>query len=113
MASLSAGELDRRILIVPAGPPAQDAAGEPIAGDDVGERVWAKLVSQRAGEVVTGASDQVSEQLVLRIRRREVDETSLVVYPAAAGARYEITGIQEYGRGVGLDLTCQRLGSNV
>lgn len=112
--ALNAGELDRRIRIYGVDALTQDATGEPIVADDAGIVVPAKLMEQRLSEVFSGASDQVNGRVVFRVRHRDdIEQNNTVVYPITNGQRYEITGIQEYGRRVGLDLICERLGENV
>ena len=107
---LTAGELDRRIRIIPV-TTEQDATGEPIDSDGVGFEIWARKMESRVSERFSGASDQVAADVIFRIRWR--DDFGQTAKVAFGEERFEIVGIVEFGRRVGLDLSCRRLGENV
>ncbi len=109
---LAAGDLDRSIEVIQQ---VKVKAGNGQVTLQDGPRIArtrARRMEQRLSEVFSAGSDQPAGTVVFRIRWRS-DVTSVNQFVVSEGQRFEIKAVQEFGRRVGLDLVCERLGSNV
>lgn len=105
-------ELDRRIEVRRLVKTKAGNGQEVLSDGDTVTITWAKRIEQRLSEVFSAGSDQPAGTVVFRIRwRSDISSVSQIV--VTGGQRFEIKAVQEYGRRLGLDLICERLGSNV
>lgn len=109
---LSAGDLDRVIEIISQTKTKAGNGQQVLADGPLIARTRARRLEQRLREVFSAGSDQPAGTVVFRIRWRS-DVTSVNQIVVSDGQRFEIKAVQEFGRRVGLDLVCERLGSNV
>ena len=109
---LPAGDLDRTIRIVQQ---TKVKAGNGQVTMEDGATIAqprARRMEQRLSEVFSAGSDQSAGTVVFRIRWRD-DVNSVDQIVISDGQRFEIKAVMEFGRRVGLDLVCERLGANV
>jgi SPP1 family predicted phage head-tail adaptor len=110
--TLPAGDLDRSIEII-SQVKTKAGNGQQVLSDGPRiARTRAKRMEQRLSEVFSAGSDQPAGTVVFRIRWRS-DVSNVNQFVIADGQRFEIKAVQEFGRRVGLDLICERLGGNV
>jgi len=109
---LAAGDLDRSIQIIEQTRTKAGNGQAMLADGPVIASTRARRMEQRLREVFSAGSDQPAGTVVFRIRWRS-DVTSVNQIVVSEGQRFEIKAVQEFGRRVGLDLICERLGSNV
>lgn len=108
---LRAGDLDRRINIH-AVTQVKDAGGEPTdALSVIALDVPAQRLENRRQQKFTAGSDQEAADLKFRIRWRHGIKSQQVV--THGSECFEVTAVMEFGRRVGLDLMCKRLGDSV
>lgn len=105
-------ELDRRIEVRRLVKTKAGNGQEVLSDGETVTTTWAKRMEQRLSEVFSAGSDQPAGTVVFRIRWRS-DVTNVNQMLITGGQRFEIKAVQEYGRRLGLDLICERLGSNV
>lgn len=104
---MRAGNLDRLIEIQRRGT-GLDLYGTPV-------ETWTTFATMRA-QLLKNATDTREGQrgettnAVLTFRMRYLDGVTLENHVSYQGQQFEIIGISEIGRRVGLDLTCERVG---
>ncbi|MFN3473563.1 MAG: phage head closure protein [Blastomonas sp.] len=109
---LNAGDLDRSIHIIQQTKVKAGNGQVTLQDGSTIARTRAKRMEQRIAEVFNAGSDQTSNTTIFRIRwRRDVSNVDQIV--VTDGQRFEIKSVMEFGRRVGLDLVCERLGANV
>lgn len=105
---MKAGELDRRISLA-SKTETKDALGQPKEAWSEYATVWARKMEKSVRDVFSSDQVQANRSVVFRIRYRSgVKDTDTVVFE---GQRFQIRGISEYGRRVGLDLECEVYGA--
>jgi SPP1 family predicted phage head-tail adaptor len=101
-----AGTLDRRIVIQQR-TDTRDAGGEPVPTWSTLATVWARVTHLRGTEPFQGQQFNAQRFTVFNIRYRDdVDETMQIVHD---GETYDIQGVSEVGRRVGLEITTKVL----
>lgn len=109
---LPAGDLDRSIEIIQQTKVKAGNGQVTLQDGPVIARARARRMEQRLSEVFSAGSDQPAGTLVFRIRwRRDVNAVNQIL--VSDGQRFEIKAVMEFGRRVGLDIVCERLGANV
>lgn len=109
---LPAGDLDRSIEIIQQTKVKAGNGQVTLQDGPVIARPRARRMEQRLSEVFSAGSDQAAGTLVFRIRwRDDINSTNQIL--VSDGQRFEIKSVMEFGRRVGLDLVCERLGANV
>jgi SPP1 family predicted phage head-tail adaptor len=109
---LPAGDLDRTIQIIEQTKTKAGNGQVTLADGPVIATTRARRMEQRLSEVFSAGSDQPAGTVVFRIRwRSDVNSVNQIV--VSDGQRFEIKAVIEFGRRVGLDIVCERLGANV
>ncbi|NTS64160.1 phage head closure protein [Sphingomonas sp. HHU CXW] len=105
MAGLETGRLDRRIAIERATTTTDDLGADVAAWQPI-RTVWAERLTQRATEAWKAGGTAAQREVVWRIRwapdLADLSERERVVY---AGQVYPISGVVEFGRREGLEIT--------
>lgn len=109
---LPAGDLDRTIEIIEQTKTKAGNGQVTLADGPLIARTRARRMEQRLSEVFSAGSDQPAGTVVFRTRwRSDVNSVNQIV--VSDGQRFEIKAVMEFGRRVGLDIVCERLGANV
>jgi SPP1 family predicted phage head-tail adaptor len=109
---LPAGDLDRTIEIIQQVKTKAGNGQQVLSDGPVIARPRAKRMEQRLSEVFAAGSDQPAGTVVFRIRWRS-DVSGVNQILVSGRERFEIKAVMEFGRRVGLDIVCERLGANV
>lgn len=110
MAGLETGRLDRRIRIE-RNVPVIDGLGAEVPGWTILQMAWAERLTQKASEAWKAGGTASQREVVWRIRwsrsLADLGEQDRVVYN---GQAYPVSGVIEYGRREGLEITTNSSG---
>ncbi|MEM6681808.1 MAG: phage head closure protein [Pseudomonadota bacterium] len=106
--TLDPGDLDRRITLQRK-TETKNTLGQPTEAWSTYATVWAQKMEKSVRSVFTSDQMQANRNVIFRIRYRAgISDTDAVFFE---GQRFQIRGISEYGRRVGLDLECEVYGA--
>lgn len=93
--------MDRRIALQ-SNTHTQNTFGEPVETWSTLATVWCEVVPMRVSEMYLASEERVLKSTIFRIRYRgDVNEKMRILYE---GQAYRITGINEVGRNMGLEI---------
>lgn len=98
------GQLNRSIVLQ-SNTPSRDATGASVPSWGTLATVWAQVLPVAGGE--TFGADQITALADVKLRIRHRTDVTTKVRVSYASKVYDITRIDELGRGAGLDLYCK------